>query len=203
VKVGAHDLKPAPLRASCRPFAHWCARKIFSNHESLEGGAVKFARLLARSVALSDGSELASLKPTNKAATGTLDGRDAARLIKRRGGLLLAMETAAGGLASDGSEGGVDWKLHKDRDEAQQKHFSMLLINKIAYFAKGGGKVYRIRADRLPWRYQKADEVVHKIVNAQLKRKKRLRDSFIYDVRACDSKHTLAFRSQTYCSEQL
>jgi hypothetical protein len=52
----------------------------------------------------------------------------------------------------------VDWTLHKGRDDAQQKHFSMLLKNKIAHFAGGGGKVYRIRVDPLPWRYEKADE---------------------------------------------
>lgn len=82
----------------------------------------------------------------------------------------------------------VDWKLHKGRDEAQQKHFSMLLRNKIACFARGGGKKYRVRVDPLPWRYEKADEVVHKIVNAQLKNE--FGEPLIHDVIACDSKRT-------------
>lgn len=82
----------------------------------------------------------------------------------------------------------VNWKLHDGRDNAQQKHFSMLLKNKIAHFARGGGKLYRIRLDPLPFRYRKADEVVHKIVNAQLK--KELGEPLIHDIIECDSKRT-------------
>lgn len=82
----------------------------------------------------------------------------------------------------------VDWSLHDGREDAQQKHFSMLLKNKIAYFARGGGKVYRIRVDPLPSRYPKADEVVHKIVNAQLRNE--LGEPSIHDVITCDSKRT-------------
>jgi hypothetical protein len=83
----------------------------------------------------------------------------------------------------------IDMKLHKGRDNAQQKHFAMLLKNKNSHFAKSGGKVYRVRVVPLPWRYSKSDEVVHKIVNAQLKQE--LGDPLIHDVIACDSKRTV------------
>jgi len=84
----------------------------------------------------------------------------------------------------------VNWMLHRGRDEAQQKHFSMLLKHKIGYFARGGGRLYRVRVDPLPWRYAKADEVVHKIVNAQLKAE--LGEPLVHDVIACESKQPLA-----------
>jgi hypothetical protein len=82
----------------------------------------------------------------------------------------------------------VDWDCHSSRDNAQQKHFSMLLKNKVARFAKSGGKVYRVRVDPLPWRYTKANEVVQKIVNAQLKTE--FGEPLIHDILACDSKRT-------------
>jgi len=86
----------------------------------------------------------------------------------------------------------VNHDLHDSRDQAQQKHFSMLLKNKIAYFARGGGKVYRVRVDPLPWRYEKADEVVHKVVNNQLKQE--LGEPLIHDVIACESKETIGIQ---------
>lgn len=82
----------------------------------------------------------------------------------------------------------VDWSLHKGRDVAQRKHFSMLLKNKIAYFARAGGRVYRLRVDPLPWRYPKSGEIVHKVVNAQLKQE--LGEAAIHDVITCESKRT-------------
>lgn len=86
----------------------------------------------------------------------------------------------------------VDRAKHKNRDEQQQKHFSMLLRNKIAYFARGGGKVYRVRIDNLSWRYPKADEVIYKIVNAQLKQS--LGEKSIHDIVACDSSDTIGIQ---------
>lgn len=82
----------------------------------------------------------------------------------------------------------VNWKLHLDRDQAEQKHFTMLLKNKIAHFAKGGGKLYRVRVDPLPWRYPKAGEVVQKILNAQLMAAHGY--PLVHDVVACESKKT-------------
>lgn len=49
--------------------------------------------------------------------------------------------------------------------------------------------MYHIRVDPLPWRYDRADEVVHKIVNAQLKR--ALGGRLIHDIIACDSTRTI------------
>jgi hypothetical protein len=82
----------------------------------------------------------------------------------------------------------VDRTRHAGRDLAQQKHFAMLLKNKIARFGREGGKVYRIRIDTHSWAYEKADEVVHKVVNAQLK--KELGVSVVHDIIARDSKST-------------
>ncbi len=86
----------------------------------------------------------------------------------------------------------VNRTLHKGRDEAQQKHFSMLLKNKIGYFASGGGKRYRLRVDPLPSGYDKADEVVQKIVNAQLS--KEIGEPLVHDVVTCDSKRTVGIQ---------
>jgi hypothetical protein len=86
----------------------------------------------------------------------------------------------------------VKWRLHKGRDEAQQKHFTMLLKNKVLHFAKGGGRLYRIRVDPLPWKYKKSNEVVEKIANAQLK--KELGAPMIHDVIPCDSKRTVGIQ---------
>lgn len=86
----------------------------------------------------------------------------------------------------------VDWSLHEGRDEAQQKHFTMLLRNKIGYFAEGGGKLYRIRIDPLPWRYGKSDEVVHKILNSQLKAE--FGHPLVHDIVACESKTTVGIQ---------
>lgn len=86
----------------------------------------------------------------------------------------------------------VNKSLHDGRDEQQEKHFSMLLKNKTGYFAGGGGKVYRVRVDPLPWRYPKSDEKVHKIVNAQLK--KELGIPLIHDFIACDSHKTVGIQ---------
>lgn len=82
----------------------------------------------------------------------------------------------------------VDMQHHANKDEAQRKHFTMLIQNKIQRFAKTGGKVYRLRVDNLPWRYEKSDEVVHKVANAQLKQ--QLGTPLIHDVTMCDSKKT-------------
>jgi len=82
----------------------------------------------------------------------------------------------------------VNHALHKDRDQAQQKHFCMLLRNKIALFGRDGGKRYRLRVDPLPWRYPKAGEVVEKIVNAELQRD--IGVAAVHDLIARDSKLT-------------
>ncbi len=68
--------------------------------------------------------------------------------------------------------GYIDKGLHGgDYDLARRKHFAMLLKKKIAQFSNGApDKLYHVRVDRLPSAYQKADEVAHKIVNAELKR---------------------------------
>lgn len=82
----------------------------------------------------------------------------------------------------------VDLSLHGSLEEAQKKHYSLLLKNKIDYFARGGEKVYRLRVDNPPWRYEKSDEVMQKIVNAQLK---HLGENLVRDIRPCDSKRTV------------
>lgn len=68
-------------------------------------------------------------------------------------------------------KGYIDMSHHKDRDEAMQKFFAMLIKAKVKFFAHGAtDKAYHVRVDALPSRYGKADEVAHKIVAAQLKR---------------------------------
>jgi len=71
-----------------------------------------------------------------------------------------------------GRKGYINKALHKGGfDEALRKHFAMLLRSKIAFFSQGDRrKAYHIVADRLPSRYEKADEAAHIIVNHELKR---------------------------------
>jgi Protein of unknown function (DUF3800) len=67
-------------------------------------------------------------------------------------------------------KGYVDKEFHDgDYDLARRKHFAMLLKQKIGFFSGGAAdKAYHVRVDRLPSRYEKADEVAFKVVNASL-----------------------------------
>jgi hypothetical protein len=66
----------------------------------------------------------------------------------------------------------VDREAHDgDYDLARRKHFAMLAKRKIQDLcAAGSKKVYHLRVDRLPSRYEKADEAAHKIINSSLKK---------------------------------
>lgn len=63
-------------------------------------------------------------------------------------------------------------------DQAMQKHFVLLLAKKIQFFSAGcPDKAYHVRVDPLPSRYSKADQVAHKIVNAQVRQQLGLGDA--------------------------
>lgn len=66
----------------------------------------------------------------------------------------------------------VDMGLHRDRDHAHQKHFTLLLTDKIKRICRthAGQQTFRIWVDPLPSRYQKAHEVVEIISNHVLRR---------------------------------
>lgn len=65
----------------------------------------------------------------------------------------------------------VDASLHDgDYELARQKHYTMLLTKKIRYFSAGAtDKRYHVRVDALPFSYSKADEVMFKVANNQLR----------------------------------
>jgi hypothetical protein len=71
-----------------------------------------------------------------------------------------------------GRKGYVDKAFHPGGfQEAFQKHFALLIRNKIAFFSQGDRrKAYHIIVDSLPVSYAKADEAAHVIVNHELKK---------------------------------
>jgi hypothetical protein len=83
----------------------------------------------------------------------------------------------------------VDRSRHRGRENALQKHLTMLLDKKIGHFARlSAGATYRIRTDQLSVSYPKTDEVIEKILDADLK--KLAVASRVHDVRQCDSRQT-------------
>jgi hypothetical protein len=84
----------------------------------------------------------------------------------------------------------VDKEAHDgDYDLARRKHFAMLLKTKIQALCAGGAKkVYHLRVDPLPSRYEKADEAAEKIINASLR--KEIGDPAVRTLYTRDSKTT-------------